>query len=172
MPKKKSTKKNPLAKFTPEQLYAELNRREVDKEMVAHKVLNVDGFTAKDVVCMQGGKYDDPDDGYGPYYAFYLKVDGKLFDFYYQSCITDPRYVNGKEVEPSRWPKGDNDDYGSYAVLELVPPGFAEAMENAYEYHGKGDIKKHLAKYGITDFRIWNPELYDEKTDRDKNCDV
>ena len=149
---------NKLTKFTDEELMKELNRRNVDKETLAHKTLNIDGFTTKDVVCMQGGAYDDPDDEYGPHCHFYLKVDGKLFDIYYMNRVSDPQKLSKGESadeEPSRWPELDDGN----AALEFVPPGFAEACENCYECRRLGDVKKYLAKYGITDYRVWNPKL-------------
>jgi hypothetical protein len=167
-------KVNKLIKFTDEELYAELQRREVDKESLHHKTLTIDGFTGKDVVCIQGGAYDDSDlaDEYGPSYHFYLKVDGNLFDAYYMNCCTDPHRMGDKEVEPSRWPEQKDDEYSTSAALNFVPPKFAEASENCYEYHGKTDIKKHLAKHGITDYRIWDKKLNDEEAGHDHNYDA
>lgn len=170
----KSKKKNPLEKFTDEQLYAELNRRQTDTEALQYKTLNLDGFTPKDLVCMQGCEYDWGEeqvgykDEYGPYYYFYLKVDDKLYDIYYQGCATE-NYDGRENSNPSRWPKGKDED--SYAALSLVPSGFAEAAENMYEYHGKIDVKKHLKQCGITDFRVWRPELKDEESGIDHNYD-
>lgn len=155
---------NKLAKFTDEELYAELQLREVDKESIHHKTLNIDGFTGKDVVCMEGGAHDaDDEDEYGPYYHFYLKVDGKLFDAYYMNCVSDAQ----QEINPSRWP--EKKDYHSSAALEFVPSKFAESMENSYEYHGKEDVKKYLAKHGISDYRVWKADLVNGDTGEDGN---
>jgi hypothetical protein len=43
-------KTNKLSKFSDEELYAELNRRHANKEELQYKILDVDGFTSKDVV--------------------------------------------------------------------------------------------------------------------------
>lgn len=169
--------KNKLLKFSDDELYAELNRRKVDTDACKNKVLNINGFTAKDIVCMRGGKYDeDEGDDYGPYYHFYLRVDEKLFDVYYMNCVTDPYRVSDKTVDPSRWPESDDGEYNNNACLEFIPNQFAEAMENSYEYHGETDVKKYLKKHGILDYRIWNPELVvvdgENETDNNYNATV
>ncbi len=166
-----ATKKNPLAKFTDEELYAELNRRNADKDLLRTKSTCVDGFTVKDVVCVQGTEQDYADerrgykDPYGPHYAFYLRVDGKLFDIYYQNCVTGP-CDERLDVNPPRWPEAA--DEGDVAAAAFVPDWFAEAAENVYEYHGKEPVEDYLKKAGI-EFRVWRPELNNEETGEDKN---
>lgn len=54
--------------------------------------------------------YEGPVDKYGPWYSFYLDGDRC---FYY-----------------------DLDEEEREMAMSLIPRGFAEAMENAYEYHG------------------------------------
>ena len=170
--KKKTKKKNPLAKFTDAQLLAELSKRGTDTATMdtANKVVN--GFSTKDLVCIQGDaqSYEEENRGYkdpyGPHYSFYLRVDGKLFDIYYQNCVTG-EYDDRQGVEPSRWPESDDDGW-NYVSLDFVPTEFSEASENMYEYHGKLPVEKYLKKLGI-EFRIWNPELNDEETGEDKN---
>jgi hypothetical protein len=163
--------KSPLSKFTDEELYAELNRRNADKDLLSTKAVNIGGFTVKDVVCVQGSRidYDEAilghEDKYGPYYSFYLRVDGKLYDIYYQCCMTGP-FDARLGVNPPRWPEAA--DEGDIDALALVPNKFAEASENTYEYHGKEPVEKYLKKAGI-EFRIWNPDLDNSETGEDKN---
>jgi hypothetical protein len=88
------------------------------------------------------------------------------------NCCTDPHRHGDDEVEPSRWPEQNDSEYSTSAALEFVPPGFAEASENCYECRRIEDIKKHLAKYGITDYRVWDAKLNDEEAGHDHNYDV
>lgn len=158
-----------LQGFSDEQLYEELKRRNVDKELLSYKTLNIDGFTPKDLVCMQGNEYEEECDEYGPYYYFYLKADNKLFDIYYMNCVTQDLDENGEEITPSQWPQIKDGDYSTNGAMELVPPEFVESSENQYEYHGKSDVKEYLKKCGITDFRIWDETLKNEETGIDRN---
>lgn len=167
-------KKNPLVKFTDKQLYTELDRRGFDRRITEYKAQNINGFTPKDIVCIKGCQHDWEteekfNDNYGPfsYYYFYLKVDGKLFDIYYKTCATSKTNGDMDESKPSIWP--EEDERGYNGALSLIPTGLEEASENCYEYYGKGSVKNHLKKHGITDFRVWNPKLVDKKTGRDKN---
>jgi hypothetical protein len=176
MKSKKSTKKtNQLAKFTDEELYAELARRATDNRLLRYKGTNKNGFTPKDVVCIQGCEQDYQEeqrgykDPYGPNYSFYLRVDGKLFDIYYKNCVTGD-YDAREDVEPSKWPwHGDGpEDVYNGAADEFVPDDFVEAAENMYEYHGKKPVEKYLKECGI-EFRVWNPALNNKETGDDKN---
>lgn len=70
--------------------------------------------------------YDMPLDEYGPYYSFYLNGDRC---FYY-----------------------DLDEDEREIAISLIPKGFSEAMENAYEFSGSMDEAiALLTKVGITD---------------------
>lgn len=156
--KRKKNTKNPLAKFTNEELFAELARRNADTGRVD---MTVDGFSAKDLVCMEGNAETSRGyiDSNNKEYQFYLRVDGKLFDVYYQTCMAGD-YNARQNTEPSRWPSSDG-------ALGLIPTEFVEASENSYEYHGKIPVADCLKLYGI-EFRVWNPTL-DKGRDGDKN---
>lgn len=107
------------------------------------KTLNINGITVKDFVVM----YAPIEEGEDPMFQFFIARDGKLHDIYYDNGTHD------FEKDPyfswhSWWPTvNDNDepcdptktdmDKVHNAAFGFIPSGFAEAMENCYEY-GKG----------------------------------
>lgn len=154
-----------LTVFTDQELYNEIERRHTIRQLLEYRNGNYNGFTPKDVVCVKGSALDyfDEQEGgrdlYGPYYYFYLRVDGKLFDLYYQNCATS---INSEQdVKPSRWPEGND-------AINLVPLAFTEASENTYNYHRDEPVEECLKEHGV-EFRVWNVSLYDEETGLDKN---
>lgn len=110
----------------------ELNKRKISREQVDLKRKIEKNALNVNVRIWYDGVLDEN----GPWYSFYL--DGNRC-FYY-----------------------DLDDAEREMAMSLIPEGFAEAMENAYEYHGSMEeaIKK-LKACGITN--IVN-ELTDENS--------
>jgi hypothetical protein len=122
---------------------AEYRRRKAVINEARHRNLNIKGFTCKDVAVRYGDIHGsgEPDD---INFQFYLKKDGKLWDFYY-----------GK----SDWAAGDwwpesEEEYSMGPHFEFIPSGFSEAMENCYEFRGTvKDAIKRLKDNGITDVK-------------------
>ena len=138
--------KSVLENFTSEQLYAELSRRTEAEYLSKIKSLNINGITVKDFVV----KYADwnyyPDDiEFRPHFSFYLKHKGKEYCIYYD-------YSPSLKWWPIKKDELSNDDYG-YAgngAFDFIPSGFAEAVENGYEFHGTIEEGiERLREYGF-----------------------
>jgi hypothetical protein len=74
-------------------------------------------------------------------------IPGKEYDIYYE--CGDPLH--------SWWPivgeEGD-DNCDRNGAFEFIPPGFAEACENSYEYRGTvEEAVAQLKKYGFVNFK-------------------
>ncbi len=86
--------------------------------------------------------YSPGDEYYSVNFMFYIKKDGKEYCTYY-------------DFDPSLdwWPKcGPDNEENNFSIF--IPRGFAEAMENSYEFDGT--VEEALAllrKCGITDLR-------------------
>ena len=124
----------------------ERNKRRTEKKVKEALNLNINGFTCKDIAVRygsyDGSEVDNLDD---VNFSFFVKKDGKLYDFYY-----------GKSVGGTGdwWPKSEDefDEYNCGAFNEFIPRGFNEACENSYEFSGTFDeAVATLKKYGITD---------------------
>lgn len=134
-----------LTKVPLEELLKEVSRRKETGETQSLetciecnliKSLNIKGLTAADVVVEYYIDKPVEYDNGGPSFQFYFKLKGKdkLQDFYY----------------------GDHGlDYEEWQPF--IPPNFAEAMENCYEYHGPGYVK---GVYGFIE--KLPPEKYQE----------
>ena len=100
----------------------ELNKRKISREQVDLKQKIKKNVLNVHVRIWNDGSMDE----YGPWFSFYL--DGNRC-FYY-----------------------DLDKEEREMAMSLIPKGFAEAMENAYEYHGSiYEAIKKLNDCGITD---------------------
>lgn len=122
------------------------HRNKIKQEETANS-LCINGITCKDISV----RYTDDEDG--EYFSFYIKHDEKLYDIYYDHSIYDKNF---KSKFHSWWPINTEavDDWDQNGVFAFIPPGFAEAMENCYEYDGNIDQAiDQLKKYGITDVK-------------------
>jgi hypothetical protein len=134
--------KNPLTKYTDDQLYAELKRRKANQAMLGIKHLNINGITVKDFIveyadwdCRPGDKE------FRPYFAFFIKHGKKNHCIYYDYSVK-------KKWWPTEWEAGYGGQVIANAAFRFIPKGFAEAMENAYDYQGTTEegiecLKKH-----------------------------
>lgn len=105
-----------------------------DQDPVIKKIqnLNIKGFKAKDIKVIYYKMYDE--EGYN--FSFYIMKDGKDWDFY---------YGQSDQGAGSWWPNSKDSMYLS-PIHQFIPPGFCEACENAYEYHGKNEDAIELLK--------------------------
>ena len=75
---------NLLLKYTDEELYAELKRRRVDKEMLEVKQLNINEITVKDFIVEYADWYVGPKEpDFNPKFSFYIKKGKKKYCIYY-----------------------------------------------------------------------------------------
>lgn len=162
---------NKYSKMTDDQLkklanevQEELSKRHNKIEFERARTLNINGITAKDIQVVY---HDIHGDG-NLNYSFYVKHDGRSYDFYYDHSKWDKSH---KRTFHPWWPVKTHDEYGNTytenddwemnGAREFIPPGFAESMENSYEYDGTvEEVIKYLKNYGITDV-----QEYKERTD-------
>jgi hypothetical protein len=141
-------KKSSLNKYTDDELYAELNRRKAKSEAVKAKTLNINGITVKDFVVSYCDEYASPEDKeYNPFFSFYIKHKGKEYCIYYDYNEEDSKQKKWWPIVQESGYGGDIDANGAF---NFIPKGFAEAMENAYEYVGKRGLSgKEKLEAGI-----------------------
>lgn len=125
--------------YSDEELYTELERRKIDKEIIRLNTLNINKITVKDFVV----EIDEPAEGYGPYFVFYIKRGSKKYCIWYD-------YNQGK---PQKWWPVDHYEKLENAAFEFIPKGFSESVENGYEYDNGSvdDGIEYLKKCGF-----WN----------------
>ena len=137
------------SKMTKDQLLKEMAKitkqlrkmQEVVDVKESHE-LNIGGFTCKDVAVRYGSYDGSGDHDADINFSFFLKKNGKLWDFYYGK--------SDGEAE-DWWPEAEN-DMNMSPIFDFIPPGFAEACENSYEFSGTvEEAIEHLKKHGITD---------------------
>jgi len=118
----------------------ERKKRRVEKEEREFLKLIIKGFTCKDIAVRYGHipEYHGDDERY----SFYVKYNGKLWDFYY-----------GKSDQGAGdwWPEPEDEMFLT-PLTKFIPAGFSEACENAYMYRGTHEqALEQLKKHGITD---------------------
>jgi len=100
-----------LSKFTDEELFAELQKRRANLEILKARTMNINGITAKDIVILYGEEKDYKQKIYYRYAPHVLRADGVL-EFGY-----------------------DIDEFG-YELWNEFLPGFNESEECIFEYRG------------------------------------
>lgn len=146
--------------WTDENLQAELEKisavltvRKRKAKAEKAKKLCINGITAKDIA-VEYGSYDGSEitDINEVNFSFFVKHDGVKYNIYYEAGTYDDKH--NFTIYPW-WPivgeEGD-DQYERNGAFEFIPPGFAEACENSYEFRGTFDeAVARLKEYGITD---------------------
>jgi hypothetical protein len=113
----------------------------LDPRIEKCKSLNIGGFATKDCRVYYSHVYDENEYNY----RFVVVKDNKEYDFYY-----------GKSDGGvgAWWPTDEDDEYGCMSFNGLIPPGFCEASENCYEYHGSHEEAVSLLEAcGFTVFK-------------------
>ncbi len=133
-----------------------LKARREKTEVCQSKNRCINNITTKDFV-VYWGSYGMRDRNDKPEYhfSFCIRHDGKSYDIYYEHHDTVFNGGNG-EFHPW-WPlvgKEGDEDWDRNGAFEFIPPGFAEASENSYEYHGTVEqAVEQLKKYGFVNFQ-------------------
>ena len=141
-----------LEDFSDEELYAELQSRLFDREIMRVRLLNINNITTKDFVVyigdMQGAKKGE--EYYEMGFMFYIKHDKKEY------CI-DSDYNDEK---PKKWWPVEQDDSGNYnGAKDFIPNKLSESCENYYTFNEKiteEEAIKYLKKCGFTKFEYLN----------------
>ncbi len=129
----------------------EVLRRDTLRDIDFAKSLVINGITCKDIAVIYGYELGDGED---PTFSFYVKHDGKVYDIYYEHGTYDENHnFHFHPWWPIKGNEGD-EDWDRNGAFDFIPPGFVEACENMYEYHGtKEEAIAQLRKHGITDIK-------------------
>ena|ERR1041385_15644 len=133
-----------------ELIFQVLRKRGKEAERQKHLGLNYNGITVKDIAVTYGNEGGD-----GEWFSFFVKHDGKLYDIYYDHGGYAPKPTKENNYGfHSWWPVRPDaeDDWDANGAFDFIPPGFGEACENCYEFHGSlEEALEVLKSHGITD---------------------
>lgn len=140
-----------------ESLLDELNKRRINQNYLAKKVLNINGITTKDFAVTYADWVCPPDDPrFKPTFSFSIKRGRKSYCIYYDFNYEKPH--KWWPTRPSGYlPDGVTapmDAEVENAAGDFIPDGFSESCENSYEYEGTTEEAiECLKKHGFTDIK-------------------
>jgi len=138
-----------------EKMYEVLKARREVQQVKEAQTKCINNITTKDFVVYWGTlgqRYRNDKPEY--FFSFTIRHADRDYNIYYENGTYDAKHVH--HFYPW-WPivgeEGD-EDWDRNGAFEFIPPGFAEACENSYEFRGTvEEAVAQLKKYGFVNFR-------------------